>query len=382
MSDARQDNIPVRLKKIVGQTSFAHGTTPVQPLLPFSTAGAPPDMLPAEPRRSSLDIALDWLLRVSQAPDDAFVQAQLEQWRDASPENAEALRKAERVWKLTGQLTPAMADQWPEVPTPVAEPKPAPASVPLRTRRSAPGSRRGRTLRWATGGALAACLVAAITPNLSTRLQADFYTALGQRQQVGLPDGSRATLDADSAISVTFTDGRREIRLLRGQVFFEVHPDRQRPFNVRAGELDVTVTGTAFNVDLESSAIQVAVEHGSVRVTQHDSERVLSPGLTAGQRLDFNSDSGQAQLAALPAGRMATWRKGQLIADNARLGDMIAELQRYLPGTVWFKDAQLAELRITGVYDLRDPEAALRAMAQPHGARLESWTPWVRILTK
>lgn len=339
-------------------------------------------MLPAEPRRSSLDIALDWLLRVSQAPNDTFVQRQMEQWRDASPENAEALRKAERVWKLTGQLAPATADKWPKVPTPVAESQPVPEAVALQPRHAAPRAGRTRTLRWAMGGALAACLVVAVAPNINTRLQADFHTAQGVRQEVQLPDGSRATLDADSAIAVAFTSGERDVRLLRGQVFFEVRPDRERPFKVKAGELDVTVTGTAFNVDLESATVRVAVQHGSVKVTEHDSERVLSPGLTAGQRLDFNSENGQSRLDSLPASRIATWRKGQLIADNARLGEMVAELQRYLPATIWLKDAQLAELRITGVYDTGNPEAALRAMAQPHGVRLESWTPWVHILTK
>ena len=382
MSEPRRENFPVELKKSAWQTSFAQGATPVQPLPPFSNAGAPPDMPLAEPRRSSLDIALDWLLRVSQAPNDTFVQAQMEQWRDASQENAEALRKAQRVWKLTGQLAPATADKWPKVPTPVAGPEPAPQAELLRAARPAPRPRTRRTLRWAVGGALAACLVAAVTPTLTTRLQADFYTAQGERQEVRLPDGSRATLDADSAIAVAFTGGGRDVRLLRGQVYFEVQPDRERPFTVQARELDVTVTGTAFNVDLESSAIQVAVHHGSVKVSEHDSERLLSPGLTAGQRLDFNRENGQAQLGTTSTARVAAWRKGQLIADNARLGDVVAELRRYLPGTLWLKDAQLADLRITGVYDIRNPQAALRAMAQPHGARVESWSPWLLVLSR
>lgn len=332
----------------------------------------------SEPRQAHLDVALDWLLRVRQAPDDAQLQARFDAWREAAPEHAEALRKAEHVWKLTGHLAPATADKWPAVKKPVPE---QPALRPAAG--TAPAARpRRRPLRWAAAGALAACLVASIAPDLTTTLESDFQTAQGERKDVQLPDGSLAVLDADSAIAVHFTDAGRDIRLLRGQVFFEVRTDRARPFKVRARELDVTVTGTAFNVDLESHTIAVAVKHGSVKVTEHDSEHLLSPGLTAGQRLDFDRASHQARLDSLPAGRIAAWRKGQLIADNARLGDMLTELQRYLPSTVWVKDRQLAELRITGVYDTGKPEAALRAMAQPHGIRLENLTPWVTILTR
>ncbi|MEE4946350.1 FecR family protein [Pseudomonas alliivorans] len=328
----------------------------------------------AETRQARLDIALDWLMRARQAPDDARLHADMQQWLDADPENAEALRKAERVWQLTGQLTPGTAHKWPAIPDASESPVP---KAPMTAR-----PRRRRTLSWAVGGALAACLVIALNPTLSARLQADFATASNERREVQLPDGSRATLDRDSAIAADFSGARRNIRLLRGQAFFEVQPDRSKPFNVQVQNLDVTVTGTAFNVDLESRTIEVAVQHGSVRVSERDTQRLLNPGLMAGQRLDVDRYSGQARLLAQPASRVAIWRDNQLIADNARLGDMVDELQRYLPGKVWLKDPQLAELRITGVYDTRNPQAALQAMAQPHGAHIESWTPWLQVLTR
>ncbi|MEE4664036.1 FecR family protein [Pseudomonas alliivorans] len=374
MIDPRDENTQKNLKKSGSHPSFAEGRDPVRPLPSFSAAGALSDMPQAETRQARLDIALDWLMRARQAPDDARLHADMQQWLDADPENAEALRKAERVWQLTGQLTPGTAHKWPAIPDASESPVP---KAPMTAR-----PRRRRTLSWAVGGALAACLVIALNPTLSARLQADFATASNERREVQLPDGSRATLDRDSAIAADFSGARRNIRLLRGQAFFEVQPDRSKPFNVQVQNLDVTVTGTAFNVDLESRTIEVAVQHGSVRVSERDTQRLLNPGLMAGQRLDVDRYSGQARLLAQPASRVAIWRDNQLIADNARLGDMVDELQRYLPGKVWLKDPQLAELRITGVYDTRNPQAALQAMAQPHGAHVESWTPWLQVLTR
>ncbi|ORC58958.1 hypothetical protein BZK31_12760 [Pseudomonas floridensis] len=328
----------------------------------------------AEPRQALLNIALEWLMRARQAPDDARLHDEMRQWQEADPQNAEALRRAERVWQLTGQLTPTTAHKWPPIPSaheaPVARPQ-------VKTHPA-----RRRTLSWALGGALAACLVLALNPTFTTLLQADFATASNERREVQLPDGSRATLDRDSAIAVDFSDAHREVRLLQGQAFFEVKPDHGKPFNVRVQSLDVTVTGTAFNVDLKSGAIDVAVQHGSVKVSERDAQRLLNPGVTAGQRLTVDRYSGQARLLSQPASRIATWRNDRLIADNARLADVVDELQRYLPGKVWLKDPQLAELRVTGVYDTRNPQAALQAMAQPHGAHVESWTPWLQVLTR
>ncbi|WP_240996297.1 FecR family protein [Pseudomonas viridiflava] len=374
MTDPRDENIQKNLKKTGSHPSFAEGRDPVRPLPPFSAAGALPNMPQAEPRQALQNIALEWLMRARQAPDDARLHDEMRQWEEADPQNAEALRRAERIWQLTGQLTPTTAHKWPPIPS-VHD-----AATAQRPVKKLPVRRR--TLSWAVGGALAACLVLALNPTFTTLLQADFATASNERRDVRLPDGSLAALDRNSAIAVDFSGTRREVRLLRGQAFFDVTPDRSKPFNVQVQSLDVTVTGTAFNVDLESNTIEVAVQHGSVKVSERDSQRLLNPGLIAGQRLDVDRYSGQARLLAQPASRVAIWRNNQLIADNARLGDMVDELQRYLPGKVWLKDPQLAELRITGVYDTRNPRGALQAMAQPHGAHVESWTPWLQVLTR
>ncbi|MCQ9422290.1 FecR domain-containing protein [Pseudomonas sp. LJDD11] len=369
------------LKKIAAHPSFACQGHSVPPSPTPPTAGAMPDMSHAEPRQARLDIALDWLLRVRQAPQDAHLRAQFRQWQQADAQNAEAARKAEQVWQLTGQMQASTAHLWPAVP-PAASAAPI---TPLSITPAAPlpaRPRRRRTLAWAASAALAACLTVMIAPELGTRLQADYLTAQGERREVQLPDGSLAVLDSGSALAVDYSGERRSIHLLSGQAFFQVRPDPGKPFTVHAKDLDVTVTGTAFNVDVDGKHIEVAVQHGSVKVQEPGSSRLLSAGLTVGQRLVFDRDKHLAQLDTLPAGRIASWRNGQLIAENARLGDVVEQLRRYLPGKVWLRDQGLAEQRITGVYDTRNPHAALRAMAQPHGAQLSQWSPWLLVISR
>ncbi|HRJ61537.1 MAG TPA: DUF4880 domain-containing protein, partial [Azospirillaceae bacterium] len=51
--------------------------------------------------------ALDWLMRVQAAPDDDALALRRDQWLNKSDAHAKAYRKAERVWRLTGDLAPA-----------------------------------------------------------------------------------------------------------------------------------------------------------------------------------------------------------------------------------------------------------------------------------
>ncbi len=78
---------------------------------------------------------------------------------------------------------------------------------------------------------------------------------------------------------------------------------------------------------------------------------------------------------------VGAWRTGQLYAQGLRLGDAVDQLRRYYAGTIVIVDDQLAERRVTGAYNLNDPEEALRGMASVHGASVRRITPWLLILS-
>ncbi|MBV4538420.1 FecR family protein [Pseudomonas urmiensis] len=322
-------------------------------------------MTSADPVSSRRDQALDWLMRVQQAPHDTQLRAQLAHWCASDVANAEAYGKAERIWRLTGQLAPSTAAQWP--------PAPAAKVVPLPTR-TAP--RR----RWWLGAAVAACLLVAIAPTLSVRLQADYRTAQGETRDITLADGSVVQMDSDTAIAVDYAGSHRDVRLLAGQAFFKVMPDKAKPFHVRADAVRVTVTGTAFNVELRPGGVGIDVEHGSVRVDDTQRAQALASALSAGQRLRYVD--GLVQVRSFQPSQAAAWRQGQLIADEATVAELVAELERYLPGKVVLRDQSLGEQRVTGVYDLRKPEAALSAVVRPHGGKVTAYGPWLVILSR
>ncbi len=97
---------------------------------------------------------------------------------------------------------------------------------------------------------------------------------------VRLPDGSTATpLEAGSEIEILGQSRARiGLALKRGSGRFEVTPQPERAFSVRAGDVTVTVVGTAFTVERIADRVGVSVERGTVRVDWAGGFRLLGQG--------------------------------------------------------------------------------------------------------
>ena len=94
-----------------------------------------------------------------------------------------------------------------------------------------------------------------------------------------LPDGSFITLNKQSSVSypATFTGGTRDVAL-KGEAFFNVAPDKKKPFVIRVNDVQVTVVGTSFNIKSEGANTEVVVETGIVRVTRAGNTIELKAG--------------------------------------------------------------------------------------------------------
>jgi transmembrane sensor len=79
--------------------------------------------------------------------------------------------------------------------------------------------------------------------------------------------------------------------------------------------------------------------------------------------------------------QIASWRDGRLMVDNVTVADVVEEFRRYYPGVILLRDQRLAARRVTGVFDLHDPVAGLRAVLQPYGGHLTTITPWLLLVS-
>lgn len=226
--------------------------------------------------------------------------------------------------------------------------------------------------------ALAAMLAFVWVPVVLIDLQADHVTSTAELRSLTLEDGSTVTLSAESAIAVSMSPAGRQVKLLRGEAFFQVTGDARRPFKVIAREVQATVVGTQFDVRVGARDVTVDVAEGIVavgKVGAGDSERV-----GAGRTISIAS-SGKARRGTLPPDFVAAWRQGRLLTAEVPLRDAVEQLRRHFDGAIVLTDSALGDRPITGAYTLSEPESALRAIASAHGAVVRRVTPWLLVIS-
>ncbi|WP_247835810.1 FecR family protein [Bradyrhizobium sp. 200] len=329
-----------------------------------------------------MDEAADWLLRLREAAGDPRVRDDFSAWISRSSEHHAAWHRVRESWHLLGEGKPVYEHVW--RPRPLQAPSIGVGKGP----RVRPGNHsRVTRRRWqwaATTSAigLAACLLVVVVPSLLLRLEADHLTTTAQSRLVTLEDGTTVYLAADSAIKTDFSANRRQVRLLAGEAFFDVIRNPGRPFVVDASGVKVEVTGTAFDVRLSSSATQVELARGAVGVSFDAAQRGSLARLAPGQMLVVDRKSGAMTKSDIAPEDIGAWREGRLFVNDATIGAVVEQIQRYHTAWIAVPDVTLAQQTVTGLYDLRDPDRALRALVQPYGGKIREVSRFARIVSR
>lgn len=231
---------------------------------------------------------------------------------------------------------------------------------------SAPRPRR----RWAKVAVMAASLAAvALVATWALRQQDDstVQAAVGEQTTVALPDGSTLKLNSNSRAHVDYSPDARVVYLDRGEAFFSVVHNANRPFWVHAGNSWVRDVGTAFNVYLAPSGVVVTVSEGTVKVLPTGSDELPTPdaaaissaaSVNAGEQLKVHGRiEALRDLDAAQLSRLLAWRGGSLYFEDEPLGDIADELMRYTSLKIEFSDPALRKMRVGGTFRT-SPEGA------------------------
>lgn len=297
----------------------------------------------------------------------AMTREAFEAWRAQSREHAAAFDRAQAAHALASLLafTPEMQSLRHETMA---------RMVDSNVRRSR------RTRGWSIAASL---FVAAVLGVLALSSQMDWHragdsreaaagnvyqTGVGQRAVVTLDDGSVITLNTDSRISAHYRAGLRAVTLERGQALFKVAKDHTRPFVVTAAGRQVTALGTEFDVYLSKRAFEVTLLEGRVTVTRDRAaasaqSSTASPlaELRPGQQFIAIAKTAP-QVRAADVKRVVSWRHGQIVFENERLEDAIAEMNRYSSRQVVLSDMHLASLKISGAFNTGDTGTFVEAL--------------------
>jgi transmembrane sensor len=284
------------------------------------------------------DEAAEWLTLLMSGEATEDDRRRWQQWRRGHPDHERAWQHIESFSARLKGLHPAAAH-----------------AALASTRAPAPRRKALRALLWL--GAAGATGVLASRTQTWQQTVADFRTGTGEQRDLSLPDGTRLTLGTASAIDVRFDDRQRLVRLVAGEVLIVTGHERSDspPFVVDTAQGRIRALGTRFSVRQDEGRSRVAVLESAVEIAPADAA-AAPVRLRAGERASFGRGE-VGPIAAVDA-QTTAWTLGQLIADDMRLDDFLAELGRYRPGIVRC-DPAVAGLRLSGVFPLADTERIL-----------------------
>jgi transmembrane sensor len=298
--------------------------------------------------QTDIEVAIDWLVLLqgdSVTEDDwrAF-----DAWLSASPAHALAYDQAQAFDERLDLDARRV-----ERASPAVAPVAARAStnlVPLRPIR--------RVWLWSAGSAIAAAFVvgAVLLPGsgLLDGRETRYATGVGERRTIALEDGTRIELNAASRLTVRFERNARRVRMDDAQAFFDVAKDSRRPFLIEAGDTQVRVVGTRFDVRHRDGRVAVAVQRGLVEVRPASAAPVR---LRPGQGLSHVEGQDDARVAAVPVDEVTGWRQGRLIYRDRPLSEIVGDLNRLFPRPVKLADARAADMRLSGVLIVDEQDA-------------------------
>lgn len=195
----------------------------------------------------------------------------------------------------------------------------------------------------------------ALVPAAASRTgPATYLTEVGERSSITLADGSVVQLNTDSLLEVNFVEGRRGLKLLRGQALFEVAHDRNRPFVVEAGGQTITALGTAFDVHVGDHETRVTLIEGRIEVKRVNGTALFPVApearkLTAGEQL-VAVEERPFLVRVADVEEAVSWREGRVVFSDEPLAEVLEEINRYSTRKVVLGDSDLANLRVSGVF--------------------------------
>ncbi|HEY8159438.1 MAG TPA: FecR family protein [Methylobacter sp.] len=284
--------------------------------------------------------AIDWLLRIRSDNCTETERRAFNAWLEQDAGHRQAYEAAQTQWQWM--------EQFKSMNFPARD-------AALRYRKKSP---RRLLIYSAAASLLLALGLTAFMPNGWLGMPHTYIAEKGERQTIALADGSSIELNTDSEVRVHFNRWRRIVEMVKGEAFFTVSHDAERPFEVRAGGGRIRDIGTAFEVYIKPEQVIIAVQEGIVEV-QASGKREL----TAGHQLAFNGNGEFQAVQGQDVASLIAWRQGNLVFRDRRLDDVLAEVGRYHDTRIRLQNESLGKLRISGTFHTAELDSTLSAIA-------------------
>ncbi|AVD92876.1 MULTISPECIES: FecR family protein [Pseudomonas] len=310
-------------------------------------------MTVARPDTKTVRQAIQWMLRLRESGHDPALQQQCAQWRSSHHENEQAWQRMVHLHKdLDLRAIPG-------------------AGLALQTLETSQQRLRRRQALKLLGGVVMAGSASWLAKDLDTvsAWASDYATGTGERRVFTLPDGSLMQLNTCSAVDLAFHDQQRLVRLKHGELMINCNP--RQPLLVQTRDALLEGFEGRFVAYQDSDCTRVSVSHGKVAIHRPGAGQLQ--WIEGGQNWRLDAQGAQ-RLAHMEMDAMA-WTEGLIVTQDMRLSNFLAQVSRYRHGYLGCSN-DIADLRLSGVFRLEDPEQLLRLLPQTLPVRLRRRTRW------
>lgn len=327
------------------------------------------------PRSRTVELeAASWVAQIDAGPFSTTDRLALVEWIARSPAHGTELRRISGLWAGVDLIID-------EVLTEYEAAQPSVLSV----------LKSGFLVRPASFVAVGAAMAAMIStivflpvaerPHVALSEQVSIYAVpKGDDLIQTLSDGSVIHLNTDTRIEVDYSDGLRRLNLIKGEAYFDVAHDPDRPFQVYAGGGRVEAVGTEFLVSLSGDDLDLIVTEGKVLfdriVSDNLAQTTVAPVLNAAEPILVQAgfaarfDEKIAEIASVDSGvieRETAWRQGQFVFSGDTLEYVIGEISRYSETQIVISDPALRDKRVSGVFSTDQINGVISALSLTMG---------------
>lgn len=169
----------------------------------------------------------------------------------------------------------------------------------------------------------------------------------GGEYSLKLSDGTKVWLNSETVLRfpVDFVGKTRRV-YVKGEAFFDVEHNKQKPFIVEANGSTVKVLGTRFNVSAYSNndAVVTTLVEGKVRVGNKNDKADIEPG----QQSIVYKEGKKIDIREVDVSVYTAWISGVFEFEDMSLEYIVDQLERWYEVEFVFADESLKDVRFTG----------------------------------
>lgn len=307
-----------------------------------------------------------------------------EKWLKEHPEKRKNFEAAIRVLQLMGRVNyipdPKYSRKiWEDIESGIkGTEKPEREAIPLNiqsvVKKGKNKPKSGRLGFWVSFAAsvliLITCSYYFVPDYFINKSETDSITTImksnpkGQKSTIMLPDGTKVMLNSESTLTYTnkYNEKERRIRL-KGEAFFEVAKNPEKPFIVETNHLRTIALGTSFNIDaFNADTEEVTLVQGKVKIESSD-EGSLQDFLNPGEMVVFDREKGIEKTIVYSFDHLG-WKDGVIVFQDTPLKQAVAELEQWYGVEIELRGfPQDYDMNCTGSFDNDNLENVLSSLS-------------------